>query len=211
MATTKTSTKKTASTAKKAVTGSKTTSKKTSTKKQSAVAKSNQHADAITVLKADHQRVTDLFDKFEGLGKRAHRTRESTVGGIIKELSVHAGIEETVFYPAVRERFEQRNTSMVLEALEEHHLVKLTLNEHESMTSESERYDARMTVLRRLRLRNGWDVLRHRREVGYIPQCLQCRRHTSIPAVVRHVRNDPQRCPGTARRHVPASNRSSTR
>ena len=125
----------------------KTTAKKTASTKNS-TPKSAQRPDAIAVLKADHDKVTDLFDTFEGLGPRAHKTRESTVAKIIEELSVHAGIEETVFYPAVRERLAAGDEPMVLEALEEHHLVKLTLNELESMTSQSERYVAQVTVLR---------------------------------------------------------------
>ena len=100
------------------------------------------------MLKADHRHVEELFDKFEGLGDRAHDTRESTVSQIIEELSVHAGIEETVFYPAVRERLAAAQTPMVLEALEEHHLVKLTLDELESMSAKDERYVAKVTVLR---------------------------------------------------------------
>jgi hemerythrin superfamily protein len=106
--------------------------------------------DAIAVLKADHRRVTELFDKFEGLGDRAHATREHTVAKILEELSIHAGIEENVFYPAVRERFAAKDDSMVLEALEEHHVVKLLLQELESMDPRSERYVAKVTVLREI-------------------------------------------------------------
>ncbi|MEO6652231.1 MAG: hemerythrin domain-containing protein [Ilumatobacteraceae bacterium] len=102
------------------------------------------------MLKADHERVSKLFAKFEGLGDQAHTSREATVATIIEELSVHAGIEETVFYPAVRERFATRDEAIVLEALEEHHLVKVTLNELESLPSQHERYTAKVTVLREL-------------------------------------------------------------
>jgi hemerythrin superfamily protein len=104
--------------------------------------------DALDVLIDDHESVNDLFDEFESLGKRAHAAREQLVGRIVEELSVHASIEETVFYPAVRERLGDGDESMVLEALEEHHLVKLSLNELQSMSSDSERYDAKVTVLR---------------------------------------------------------------
>jgi hemerythrin-like domain-containing protein len=117
-----------------------TTSKKSTTRQ----------ADAIAVLKADHRRVTDLFDKFEGLGDRAYSTREKTVAKISEELSVHAGIEENVLYPAIRERFLVAQESMVLEALEEHHVVKLLLRELESMDPKSERYAAKVTVLREI-------------------------------------------------------------
>jgi hemerythrin-like domain-containing protein len=109
-----------------------------------------QQPDAIAVLKADHRRVTELFDRFDGLGERAHATRERTVATIIEELSRHAGIEENVFYPAVRDRFAERDEPMVLEALEEHHVVKLLLRELESMDSRSERYAAKVTVLREI-------------------------------------------------------------
>ena len=106
--------------------------------------------DAIAVLKADHRHVAELFDRFEGLGDRAHATRKRTLERIIEELSIHAGIEENVFYPAVRARFAERDESIVLEALEEHHVVKLLLRELESMDAQSERYAAKVTVLREI-------------------------------------------------------------
>lgn len=123
---------------------------KQASRKKSATKKKPARRDAIAVLKADHRRVEELFEKFEGLGERAHKTREATVETILEELSVHAGIEETVFYPAVRNRLAAADEPMVLEALEEHHLVKLTLSELEQMTSRSERYAAKVTVLREL-------------------------------------------------------------
>jgi hemerythrin superfamily protein len=121
-----------------------------STASRSSTGSSTPQPDAIAVLKADHRRVTELFDKFEGLGDRAHATRERTVAKIIEELSRHAGIEENVFYPAVRERFLVAQESMVLEALEEHHVVKVLLRELESMDPKSERYVAKVTVLREI-------------------------------------------------------------
>jgi hemerythrin superfamily protein len=125
-------------------------SAKSSTSAKSATSSSTQQADAIAVLKADHRHVTELFDRFEGLGERAYATRERTLDRIIEELSIHAGIEENVFYPAVRARFAERDESMVLEALEEHHVVKLLLRELESMDPRSERYVAKVTVLREI-------------------------------------------------------------
>jgi hemerythrin superfamily protein len=121
-----------------------------STRSAKSTKSTTRQADAIAVLKADHRRVTELFDKFEGLGDRAYSTREKTVAKIIEELSVHAGIEENVLYPAVRERFLVAQESMVLEALEEHHVVKVLLRELESMDPKSERYVAKVTVLREI-------------------------------------------------------------
>jgi hemerythrin superfamily protein len=104
--------------------------------------------DAIAVLKADHRSVEDLFDQFQELGDRAHTTRERTVSKIIEELSRHAGIEENVFYPAVRERMG--GDPMLFESLEEHHVVKVLLRELESMDPSSDRYVAKVTVLREI-------------------------------------------------------------
>lgn len=134
--------------AKKAPATKKSTAKKTSASKKGSTTAATR--DALALLKADHQRVSDLFDKFEGLGDRAHKTREATVHTIIEELSVHAGIEETVFYPALRERIAADDEDQVLEALEEHHIVKFLLSELQSLPSEDERYTAKVTVLREL-------------------------------------------------------------
>jgi hemerythrin superfamily protein len=119
-----------------------------STRRAAEPARSVGRPDALQVLIADHETVSDLFDEFESLGARSHSAREQVVAKIVEELSVHAGIEEAVFYPAVRERFANSDEPMVLEALEEHHLVKLTLSELQSMSSDSERYEAKVTVLR---------------------------------------------------------------
>ena len=126
-------------------------SNKSSSKKSSSK-KSPTQPDAIAVLKADHRRVSDLFDDFEQLGDRAHTTRRRTVGKIIEELSRHAAIEENVLYPAVRDRLASRDQAgaMVLEALEEHHVVKVLLQELERMEPTAERYVAKVTVLREI-------------------------------------------------------------
>jgi hemerythrin superfamily protein len=102
--------------------------------------------DAIAVLKADHQAVEDRFKKFETLGARAKKSKAAIVTEVIKALSVHAVIEEQVFYPAVREKMSDDN-DMVLEALKEHHVVKWTLSELDFMSPDEERFDAKFRVL----------------------------------------------------------------
>jgi hemerythrin-like domain-containing protein len=71
--------------------------------------------------------------------------KKEIVDRVIEELSVHSGIEEQIFYPAAREVLE--DDSMVLEDLEEHHLMKWTLSELDGMRPEDERFDAKMKVL----------------------------------------------------------------
>ena len=98
---------------------------------------------AITLLKNDHKTVEDLFKRFEKLGPRAVKSKQDVVERIIRELSIHAAIEEMFFYPAVREAA----ADMVLESLEEHHIVKWVLSELEGMPANHERFDAKVSVL----------------------------------------------------------------
>jgi hemerythrin superfamily protein len=102
--------------------------------------------DAITLLKQDHRTVKDLFRKFEQAGDKAYATKRKLVDKMIEELSIHAAIEEQVFYPSVRQAIEATEDE-VLEALEEHHVVKWTLSELETMDPKHERFDAKVTVL----------------------------------------------------------------
>jgi hemerythrin superfamily protein len=106
--------------------------------------------DAIMLLKNDHKTVEDLFKRFEKLGPRAVKSKEDIVARIIRELSVHAAIEEMLFYPAIRQAVDDGNgdiDDMVLESLEEHHIVKWVLSELDGMSAENERFDAKVTVL----------------------------------------------------------------
>ena len=102
--------------------------------------------DAITLLKQDHKTVNGLFRQFEKLGDGAKTSKARVVRDIVKELSIHAAIEETVFYPAVKGTSDAL-TDDVLEALEEHHIVKWVCNELADMEPDDERFDAKVTVL----------------------------------------------------------------
>jgi hemerythrin superfamily protein len=100
--------------------------------------------DAITLLKQDHKTVEQLFKQFEKATQPAQQ--RSLARKVIEELSVHAAIEEMVFYPAVRDRVPATENT-VLESLEEHHIVKWTLSELDDMKPDDERFKAKMTVL----------------------------------------------------------------
>ncbi len=100
--------------------------------------------DAITLLRDDHKTVEKLFKQFE-TAKQPSQQRK-IAGQVIKELSVHAAIEEMVFYPAVRDRVPDTEDT-VLESLEEHHVAKWVLSELEDMKPDHERFKAKMTVL----------------------------------------------------------------
>ncbi len=102
--------------------------------------------DAITLLREDHRSVEKLFKAFEKAGGRALATKRKIADDVIRQLSVHAAIEEQVFYPAVREAVASTR-DLVLESLEEHHIVKWVLSELDGLDPEDERFEAKMTVL----------------------------------------------------------------
>jgi len=102
--------------------------------------------DAISLLKNDHRTVEELFKRFERAGDRALPQKREIVDRIIEELSVHAVIEEQVLYPVARATVP-RAEDMVLESLEEHHIVKWVLSELEGMDPTDERFGAKVTVL----------------------------------------------------------------
>src|SRR5262245_49868957 len=102
--------------------------------------------DAITLLKDDHKTVEQLFKRFEAAGERAYTEKRNIVDRFSEALSIHAAIEEQLFYPVVRETVP-RTEDVTLESLEEHHIVKWVLSELERMDPEDERFDAKVSVL----------------------------------------------------------------
>lgn len=100
---------------------------------------------ALAVLKSDHQKVKELFDRFEKA--KDARSRRSIAEEAIAELKVHAAVEEEVFYPSVRE--EVKDPSIVTEAGEEHHVAKVLIAELDDLNDggEQEKFEAKFIVL----------------------------------------------------------------
>jgi len=99
--------------------------------------------DAIKLLTEDHDNVRRLFHDFENSGSRAFALRGRIADSIRQELEVHTGIEEEIFYPAVRTIVPD----MIAEAVEEHHVVDRLLTELQRLESSDEQFMAKMTVL----------------------------------------------------------------
>src|SRR2546421_5018681 len=101
--------------------------------------------DALALLKKDHQTVEKLFARFE------KRPSKEIADRFVRELSVHAAVEEQLFYPAVRQLAEsaelEEAEKEVLEALEEHHVAKWVLSEIEGLDADDERFQAKCMVL----------------------------------------------------------------
>ncbi|HEY0521489.1 MAG TPA: hemerythrin domain-containing protein [Ilumatobacteraceae bacterium] len=102
--------------------------------------------DAITLLRDDHKTVEQLFKRFEKAGDDANQEKRQIVDMIIEELSVHAAIEEQLFYPVARATVPDAE-DITLESLEEHHIVKWLLSELKDMEPTHERFQAKVTVL----------------------------------------------------------------
>jgi len=102
--------------------------------------------DAIVMLKEDHKVVEKLFKQFEKAGDSAYAEKENIVQEVVRELTRHAYIEETIFYPAARQAVPQTEDH-VLESVEEHHVVMWMLSELTHTDPHDERFDAKMTVL----------------------------------------------------------------
>lgn len=102
--------------------------------------------DAISLLKQDHATVKALFDRFEELGDEAEVAKQEVADRIIRELSIHAAIEEQFLYPYAKQR-DERLEDLVYEALEEHNVAKWELNAIEKLSPEDPRFDAKMAVL----------------------------------------------------------------
>ncbi len=102
---------------------------------------------AITLLKQDHKAVSELADQFE----RARPPRKKQIAtAICQALTVHATIEEELFYPAVREVADEELEGMLNEALVEHASVKDLVSQIEALLGgqdDESMFEAKVKVL----------------------------------------------------------------
>ena len=101
--------------------------------------------DAVKLLKDDHKKVKDLFRQFEKA--RGADRKKSIAEEVIHELTVHAAIEEEIFYPAAKAKADKEGKELVAEAVEEHHVVKMLIGELKAMPEVNEQFEAKFTVL----------------------------------------------------------------
>lgn len=97
--------------------------------------------DAIALLKADHRKVENLFEKYESARGRKAEIAEQ----ICMELIIHTMIEEEIFYPACREAGV--DSDMMDEANVEHDGAKTLIAELENGAPDDDFYDAKVKVL----------------------------------------------------------------
>jgi len=110
-------------------------------------ATASQKPDVIALIKADHAVVDQLFRRYEGLSDRALKARRQIAERLIKELSVHAVVEEEILYPNARAAVPN-GKSLVKDAIDEHQAMKKTLTALDKCPPDSEKFDSLMTTLK---------------------------------------------------------------
>ncbi|MES2627141.1 MAG: hemerythrin domain-containing protein [Pseudomonadota bacterium] len=99
--------------------------------------------EAIAILRADHKLVSELFAEVDKTKKQEKKIK--LVEQICEELTIHAQVEEEIFYPAVKDALD--DDELVPEAQVEHASLKMLISELEGAQGDDEMYDARVKVL----------------------------------------------------------------
>ena len=116
--------------------------------------------DAIEMLTNDHNKVRELFKKFNGgggitglvrrtVGSVSTRERQQALKRLCLELDVHTRIEEEIFYPAVTALEDHELGNQVKEALREHARVKQEVSHLKDARADEPGVDERMADLER--------------------------------------------------------------
>jgi len=99
--------------------------------------------DATVLLKADHKLVSNLFSEYEEAHSKPKKKK--IVEQICNELTVHAQIEEEIFYPAVKQAL--KDNELIPEARVEHATLKSLISQIEGIEPDGEMFDATIKVL----------------------------------------------------------------
>ena len=95
------------------------------------------------MLEQDHSTVKRLFEEFESA--KDSRTKQRIMKETLLELEVHTKLEETLIYPAIREKIDA--DKIMDEALEEHHVAHTLINELKRGAGKNGRHEAKFKVL----------------------------------------------------------------
>ncbi|HEX6735185.1 MAG TPA: hemerythrin domain-containing protein, partial [Azonexus sp.] len=116
----------------------------TTAKPQPSVSKSHgKEQSATDLLKADHKKVTELFAEFEKT--HAANKKMEIATEICNALTVHAQVEEEMFYPSVKTALKDKK--LVPEAAVEHGVIKDLIAQIQEGEQDGEIFEALVTVL----------------------------------------------------------------
>jgi hypothetical protein len=102
--------------------------------------------DALSLLKADHDKVKKMLAEGEKTTERGEKTRTELFETLKAEMMLHERIEEEIFYPALKEHPKAKD--IVLEGYEEHHVVDEIMGELEATPVTDETWGAKFTVMK---------------------------------------------------------------
>jgi len=102
--------------------------------------------DAIELLKSDHRLVESLFDQLDATDEDGAKVELAQ--RICTELSIHAKVEEEIFYPASRDVLDEQDDDLVDEATVEHRSLKQLIAEIDGSSPSDELFDANLKVLK---------------------------------------------------------------
>jgi hemerythrin-like domain-containing protein len=105
--------------------------------------------DALTLIHADHEEASALFKTALDPGMPS-AVKKTAIAKVCFALTVHADMEEKLFYPALRKAGKSREKSSVLEAAEEHACVKDLIAKIKRIKGRDETLEAKVTVLKEL-------------------------------------------------------------
>lgn len=101
--------------------------------------------DAIALLKADHKEVDAMFKAYEKTDDDGEK--QKLADQICHALTIHAQIEEEIFYPAAYEAFDEDGDDLIDEAQVEHASAKSLIAEIKAMNVGEPLFDAKIKVL----------------------------------------------------------------
>ena len=102
--------------------------------------------DALSLLKADHDKVKKMLAEGEKTTERAEKTRKELFDTLKAEMMLHERIEEEIFYPALKEHPKAK--AIALEGFEEHHVVDEIMGELEATDVTDETWAAKFKVMK---------------------------------------------------------------
>jgi len=102
---------------------------------------------ALELLSSDHRKVEDLFEEYESAKEDEDEGRTEIAQRICKEITVHAQLEEEIFYPWLKENLDEEDMEMLEEAYVEHDGAKNLIAQIEGAGSPDGEYDAKVKVL----------------------------------------------------------------
>jgi hemerythrin superfamily protein len=103
--------------------------------------------DATEILTADHKKVSKIFAEFEKMKDGDSEAKQALVKMACDELTVHAQVEEEIFYPALHEALKEDDEDLVDEAEVEHASIKQLIETLQTSDPTDRLYDANVTVL----------------------------------------------------------------